>query len=114
MLQQEGPGDYVLATGRQYAVREFCVAVFERVGIGLRWEGEGVGEVGVETGGTGRVLVRVTAKYFRPAEVDSLLGDPSHAEKTLGWKRNFDFYGLVDDMVSSEIAIEKSGQDCWS
>ncbi len=84
ILQQDEPEDYVIASGEMHTVREFCTMAFHEAGIELRWEGEGVDEKGIDTA-TGRVLVEVDPKYFRPAEVEQLLGDPTKARTKLGW-----------------------------
>ena len=104
MLQQDKPGDYVLATNETHTVREFVEAAFEECGIKIRWEGEGVNEKGIDAA-TGRVLVDVNPKFYRPAEVEFLWGDCSKAEKELGWKRDTDFKGLVSMMVKSDIDL---------
>lgn len=105
MLQQDEPGDYVLATGETHSIREFCELAFDEIGIGLKWQGKGVEEIGVDA--EGKVRVRVNPDYFRPAEVDLLLGNPTKAEKELGWKRKVDFPGLVKLMVWHDIGIEE-------
>ncbi|MFG0333544.1 MAG: GDP-mannose 4,6-dehydratase [Maioricimonas sp. JB049] len=102
MLQADEPDDYVVATGETHSVREFCELAFEHVGLPLTWEGEGVDEIGVAP--DGRVLVRVDSRYFRPAEVDLLLGDPSRAREKLQWRPRVDFYGLVRMMVDHDLA----------
>ena len=103
ILQQEKPEDFVIATGQYHTVREFCTLAFKEVGIELKWEGEGVEEKGVDTK-TGKVLVEVDPKYFRPAEVDQLLGDPSKAKKMLGWNpRKTSFEELVRIMVQHDM-----------
>lgn len=84
IMQQDEPDDYVIASGEMHTVREFCTMAFHEAGIELRWEGEGVNEKGIDTA-TGRVLVEVDPKYFRPAEVEQLLGDPTKARTKLGW-----------------------------
>ena len=84
ILQHDVPEDFVIATGEYHTVREFATLAFKEVGITLRWEGEGVDEKGIDTA-TGRVLVEVDARYFRPAEVEQLLGDPTKARTLLGW-----------------------------
>lgn len=84
ILQQNTPDDFVIATGEMHTVREFCTIAFNNVGISLRWEGEGVDEKGIDEN-TGKTLVEVDPKFFRPAEVDQLLGDPTKAKKQLGW-----------------------------
>ena len=108
MLQHEIPEDFVIATGEQHSVREFTERAFQEVGITLRWEGEGVDEKGIDTD-TGRVLVEVDAKYFRPAEVETLLGDPTKAKTLLGWNpRKTSFEELVRLMVRHDVAYVQS------
>lgn len=102
MLQQEKPQDYVIATGETHTVREFTELAFKEVGIDIEWRGTGVDEKGYDKK-TGRVLVEVNPKYFRPAEVELLWGDPSKAERELNWKRKVDFKGLVKMMVEADI-----------
>ncbi|MCX8128925.1 MAG: GDP-mannose 4,6-dehydratase [Clostridia bacterium] len=101
MLQQEKPADYVLATGETHTVREFVELAFGEVGIDIRWDGYGVSEKGYDKK-TGKLLVEVNPRYFRPTEVELLLGDPSKAERDLGWKRKVDFEGLVRMMVQAD------------
>lgn len=104
MLQHDTPEDFVIATGEQHSVREFCEKAFAVAGIDLRWEGHGIEEKGIDTA-TGRILVEVDPKYFRPSEVETLLGDPSKARRLLGWdpsKTSFD--ALVRLMVESDMA----------
>ena len=102
ILQQEEPDDYVIATGEQHSVREFCSLAFAEAGITLRWEGSGIDEKGIDTA-TGRVLVEVDPKYFRPAEVETLLGDPSKAVRKLGWNpHKTSFEELVKIMVKHD------------
>ncbi|PFH32982.1 putative GDP mannose 4,6-dehydratase [Besnoitia besnoiti] len=98
MLQQDAPQDFVIATGEQHSVREFCEIAFGFAGIGIKWEGEGLSEKGVDKE-TGRELIVVSPTYFRPAEVESLLGDASKAKASLGWKPTTSFYELVYDML---------------
>jgi GDPmannose 4,6-dehydratase len=107
MLQQDRPDDYVLGTGVAHTIREFCDLAFAEVGIDLDWVGEGINETGVNRA-SGATVVRVDPKFFRPAEVDILLADPSKAERVLGWRRRVDFAGLVKLMVAHDLAIEKS------
>jgi GDPmannose 4,6-dehydratase len=102
MLQQDKPDDYILATGETHTIREFCELAFKEIGIDLEWQGEGVNEVGIDKA-SGKTLVKVNPEFFRPAEVDILLGDPSKAEKVLGWKREVDFPGLVKLMVTHDL-----------
>lgn len=106
MLQQETPNDYVIATNETRTVREFVETAFKHVDIEVVWSGTGVDEVG-RNKATGEVIVRVNPKFFRPAEVDILLGDPSKAEKELGWKRDISFADLVERMVKNDMAIVK-------
>ena len=107
MLQQDKPDDYVIATNETRTVREFVETAFRHVGIEVQWQGEGVDEVGTDKA-TGRTIVKVNKKFFRPAEVDILLGDPSKAEKALGWKRDISFSELVERMVKNDLArVEK-------
>jgi GDPmannose 4,6-dehydratase len=101
MLQADEPDDYVVATGETHSVREFCELAFARVGLPIAWEGEGVDEVG--RGPDGRALIHVDSRYFRPAEVDYLLGDPSKADRDLGWEPETTFEGLVHMMVDADI-----------
>ncbi|KAH9974100.1 GDP-mannose 4,6-dehydratase [Lactifluus volemus] len=115
MLQQNGPEDFVLATGEMHYVREFVEKAFRVVSfffahcrrLLFRWSGEGVDEVGKDPK-TDRTLVRVDPKYFRPAEVEQLLGRPAKAERLLGWKRQVDFDSLVKEMVESDLNASRS------
>jgi GDPmannose 4,6-dehydratase len=108
MLQQPRPVDYVIASGETHAVRELCDRAFARAGLALEWHGCGADEVGVEAA-TGRALVRVDPRYFRPAEVDLLLGDASKARRELGWVPKVGFGELVDRMVDAElVAVGRS------
>jgi len=102
ILQQDTPEDFVLATGETHKVREFVEKSFAVVGTGIRWEGEGVNEVGYDTK-TNKAIVRVDPRYFRPAEVELLLGNPAKAERVLGWKRKVDFDSLVTEMVKADM-----------
>lgn len=107
ILQQEEPEDFVIATGEYHTVREFTTVAFREVGIELRWEGKGVDEKGIDTA-TGRVLVEVDPKYFRPAEVEQLLGDPTKARTQLGWNpRKTSFEQLVHIMVQHDLKFTK-------
>lgn len=107
MLQHDTPEDFVIATGEMHSVREFCTYAFAEAGINLRWEGEGVNEKGIDIA-TGRILVEVDPKYFRPAEVELLLGDPSKAKSLLGWNpRKTSFEELVRLMVRHDIKFVK-------
>ncbi len=102
MLQQDQPDDYVIASGKTHTVREFCQLAFQEAGTTLRWEGEGVDEKGIDSE-TGKVLIEVSPKYFRPTEVELLLGDPSKAKEKLGWETQVDLAELVKMMVASDI-----------
>ena len=110
MLQHDQPEDFVIATGEQHSVREFTEKAFREAGIELRWEGSGIEERGIDQA-TGRVLVEVDPQYFRPAEVETLLGDPSKAKQLLGWnpqKTSFD--ELVRLMVTHDMDYVRKGQ----
>ena len=106
ILQQEKADDFVLATNETHSVREFVETAFTEGGVELAWRGKGVDEKGYDVK-TGKVLVEINPRYFRPAEVDLLWGDPSKAERVLGWKRKVDFKGLVRMMVRADM--EKYG-----
>jgi len=97
MLQQDEPDDYVIATGEQYSVRAFVETAAPYFGMKIKWEGSGLDEVGIDKN-TNRVVVKVDPKYFRPAEVESLLGDPTKAKENLGWEPKITFNELVEDM----------------
>ncbi|MBP9738588.1 GDP-mannose 4,6-dehydratase [Candidatus Saccharibacteria bacterium] len=105
ILQQDKPEDYVLATGETHSIREFCELSFKEIGREITWQGTGVDEVGVDAK-TGETLISINSDFFRPSEVDLLLGDPTKAENELGWKRKVDFPGLVKLMVEHDLAIE--------
>ena len=97
MLQQDEPDDYVIATGEQYSVRAFVETAAPYFGMKITWKGEGLDEVGIDKN-TNRVVIKVDPKYFRPAEVESLLGDPTKAKDKLGWEPKVTFNELVEDM----------------
>jgi GDPmannose 4,6-dehydratase len=103
MLQQDIPEDYVLATGEAHSVREFVAMAFSEVGIDIVWQGEGVEEKGLDAR-TGEIRVEIDPRYFRPTEVDLLIGDPSKAHRQLGWKHETNFTSLVKEMVRSDLA----------
>ena len=104
ILQHDKPEDFVVATGEQHSVREFCQLAFHYVGIDLRWEGEGIDEKGIDTA-TGRVLVEVSPDFYRPTDVVDLLGDPSKAKRLLGWNPSkTPFRQLVKLMVEHDMA----------
>ena len=103
MLQQDTADDYVLATGETHAVREFVELAFREAGVGIEWKGRGREEVGIDRK-TGRVLVEIDPRYFRPTEVDLLLGDPTKAHRQLGWRHVTPFPALVSEMVRADLA----------
>lgn len=107
MLQQDEPGDFVLATGETHTIREFVELAFKETGVDIKWQGTDVDEVGVDAA-TGKTLLKINPEFFRPAEVDILLGDPTKAETVLGWKRAVDFPGLVKLMVEHDLIDEAS------
>ena len=94
----------MLATGEAHSVREFVAMAFSEVGIDIVWQGEGVEEKGLDSR-TGEIRVEIDPRYFRPTEVDLLIGDPSKAHRQLGWKRETNFTSLVKEMVRSDLAI---------
>ena len=104
MLQQTEPDDYVLATGECHTVREFIELAFACVGTRIDWRGQGVDERGL-CARTGRLLVRIDARYFRPTEVDVLLGDPAKARQQLGWRHRVTFSDLVHEMVRADLRL---------
>lgn len=107
MLQQDNPDDYVVATGETYLVRTFVELAFQRAGFDIRWSGEGVNEVGTDRI-SGKVLVKINPDFYRPAEVELLLGDPTKAETTLNWERKVSFNDLVNKMVDNDLMIVES------
>lgn len=104
MLQREAPDDYVMATGETFSVRRFAEMVFSRLDLPLCWAGTGDSEQGVASA-SGRVLIRIDPRYFRPAEVDLLLGDPSKARRELGWQPKTSFQQLVNLMVDADLLL---------
>jgi GDPmannose 4,6-dehydratase len=106
ILQQPEPDDYVLATGEAHSVREFVERAFGEVGVSIEWRGSGVEEQGID-GKTGRVLVEIDPEYFRPTEVDFLLGDAAKARAKLGWTHKTTFPELVKEMVASDLVLMK-------
>jgi len=102
MLQQDKPDDYVIATGETHSVREMVETAFGEVNVSIDWEGEGIDEVGKDSK-TGKILVQIDPRYFRPTEVDFLLGDPSKAREKLGWKPEVSFKKMVQMMVASDL-----------
>ena len=106
MLQQPAPDDFVIASGEQHSVRDFVVRAGERLKMRIEWRGDGLDEQGIDAR-TGKVVVRVDPRYFRPAEVDTLLGDASKARSVLGWKPEIGFDALVAEMVEQDLAIAR-------
>lgn len=106
ILQQDKPDNYVLATGVTTSIRDFCKLAFARLGIDIEFRGEGVDEKGIDTA-TGNVLIEVDPRYFRPAEVDLLLGDSTKARRELGWEPKYDLQALVNEMVDSDLELAK-------
>jgi GDPmannose 4,6-dehydratase len=111
ILQQPEPDDYVIATGEQYSVREFCELAFAEAGIRLRWKGWGVREKGFDSD-TNRCLIEIDPRYFRPTEVETLLGDPTKARERLGWRPAISFKSLVKQMVREDIEEAKKDRVC--
>jgi len=101
MLQQDEPDDFVIATGVQYSVRQFVEIAAQELGISIAWQGSGVEEKGYDA--QGRCIVQVDARYFRPTEVETLLGDPSKAKQKLGWTPKITFHELVAEMVREDL-----------
>jgi len=106
IVQQSAPGDYVLATGEMHSVREFVEKAFSHVNRKIEWKGSGVDEVGIDSA-SGDVVVKVDARYFRPTEVEQLLGDASKARRVLGWRHTVAFPDLVAEMVKSDLEVVK-------
>lgn len=104
MLQQDKPDDYVIATNETRTVREFVETAFNHVGIEVQWQGKDVNEIGINKA-NGKTIVKINKKFFRPAEVDILLGNPTKAEKVLGWKREISFSELVERMIKNDLEL---------
>jgi GDPmannose 4,6-dehydratase len=111
MLQQDQPDDYVISTGEQHSVREFIERAAKSAGMAIRWEGQGIEEKGVDSK-SGRVIVCIDPRYFRPTEVDALLGDSSKARRQLGWKPKITFEELVIEMVTMDLLEAEKDQLC--
>ena len=109
MLQQDRPDDFCLATGEAHSVREFVEQSFKHVGRTIEWRGEGLDEIGMDTD-TKEILVKIDPRYFRPTEVEELVGDPSKARKILGWKHKITFNQLVSEMMESDLEIVAAEQ----
>jgi len=105
MLQQDKPQDFVLASGETYSIRKFCELAFSEIGVDIEWKGTGDKEKGVDKI-SGKTYISINPEYYRPSEVDLLLGNPSKAEKELGWTRDVDFPGLVKLMVEHDLGVE--------
>ena len=110
MLQQDEPDDFVIATGEQHSVREFVDAAAAELGMHIVWQGKDMDETGTDQGG--RVIVRVDPRYFRPAEVEALLGDPSRAKQNLGWEPVIRFEELVAEMVREDLKDAERDELC--
>jgi GDPmannose 4,6-dehydratase len=122
MLQQDEPEDYVIATGKQYSVRQFVEVSAARIGVTLRWQGQGVDEIGIVESvdpaqaatrcpaiKEGATIVRVDPRYFRPTEVETLLGNPAKAKAKLGWEPEITFEAMVEEMMEADLlAARKS------
>jgi len=111
MLQQDEPEDYCISTGVQYSVRDFVNASFKEVGVSLKWEGSGIEEKGIDEI-TGKVIVEVDPRYFRPTEVETLLGDSSKAQEKLGWSPAISLEEMVSEMVREDINIAQRDELC--
>ena len=108
ILQQDKPDDFVIATGETHSIREFVEICGKELGFDIEWKGKGVNEIGVDKN-TGKTIIKINPKYFRPTEVDLLLGDPSKAKKILGWEAKTKFEDLAKLMVKSDYELVKSG-----
>ncbi len=110
MLQQAKPVDYVIATGEQHSVKEFIELAAGKLQINLSWKGEGINETGIDQ--DGNEIIKIDPKYYRPTEVDSLLGDPSKAREELGWKSRYSFEELVSEMIDADMELAKRDDLC--
>jgi GDPmannose 4,6-dehydratase len=111
MLQEESPEDYIIATGETHSVREFVEKAFQEIGIEIVWEGSKTEEVGKDKA-NGKILVRIDPRYFRPTEVEFLLGDPSKAKKNLGWKPKTSFDELIKMMIKDDLKEAEKDNLC--
>ena len=102
MLQHDKPDNYVLATGKQYTIRQFVEKAFKYIGKNIVWEGKGIGEIGKDKD-SGNIYIRVNPRYFRPNEVGNLLGNPEKAKKILGWTHEYDIDELISDMMTHDL-----------
>jgi GDPmannose 4,6-dehydratase len=107
MLQQQTPDDYVIATGETHTVREFIERSFAQLGMPIEWKGHGVNEVGIDTK-SGKTVIKIDPKYFRPTEVELLIGDPTKAKEKMGWTPKTKFEDLVKIMVEADHALVKA------
>ena len=108
IVQQAAPDDYVLATGETHSVRKFIELAFLHVGVEIKWQGSGVAEKGIDAK-TGKVRVEIDSRYFRPTEVDLLIGDPSKANRVLGWEHSVKLEGLIREMMDYDLELMKDG-----
>jgi GDPmannose 4,6-dehydratase len=106
MLQQDQPEDFVIATGRQFSVREFVEIAASHIGMDIEWRGEGIDEKGYDKA-SGECIVEVDPRYFRPTEVETLLGDPSNAKTKLGWQPRITFEQMVQEMMAHDLELAK-------
>ncbi|RWX49048.1 GDP-mannose 4,6-dehydratase [Candidatus Electrothrix communis] len=109
MLQQEKPEDYVIATGVQHSVREFVAIAAAELGMSVSWQGKGLDEIGIEEK-SGKTIVQIDPRYFRPTEVETLLGDPSKAKEQLGWEPKISFAEMVQEMVVEDLKTAERDQ----
>ena len=114
MLQQNDPEDFVIATGKQYSVREFIEVAAKELGMLIQWRGEGIDEIGILDDGKekDRVIIQVDPRYFRPTEVETLLGDPSKAKEKLGWEPKITFHELIKEMVIDDLKEAEKNNLC--
>ena len=108
MLQQHKPLDLVISTGEQHSVREFAELAAKEIGIDISWEGSGLNEVGIDS--NGNKIIAIDKRYFRPSEVNTLLGDASKAKQLLGWSPKISFKELVSQMINSDFDLEKNNK----
>lgn len=111
MLQQNEPDDYVIATGEQHSVREFVQVAAAELGMTIEFSGEGIGEKGVNPA-NGKTVVAVDPRYFRPTEVETLLGDPTKGKAKLGWEPRISFQEMVSEMVQADLQEAKKDELC--
>jgi GDPmannose 4,6-dehydratase len=111
MMQQDEPDDFVIATGETHSVREFVELAFKRIGIDIKWEGEGINEIGIDIS-TGKTLIEIDSRYYRPTEVEFLLGDPTKAKQKLRWEPKIKFKELVNIMVDGDMKTFDDNHHC--